>query len=225
MSGMRRLVATLGLGLGLTLASPGHACETDLEPPVIDHDGVQVWTCPISGNSLLAFEAHTLVQSTLSGLVGLLMDSAAGPKWVFRMNRIDMLRKDETAGTFLLRAESDFWPLKDRDVYLEGKVTQQPTTLAVSIDSRSTPAGRFPDNPDFVRMPSMIGQWEFRPAGQGKVLVIMSGRADPGGSIPGFLVNLVIQETPYRTLLGLRRQVSERRYQQMRIPGIREPQR
>lgn len=223
MSGMRRLAGWLLLGLFLT--GPGQACETDLEAPVIDRDGVQVWTCAVPGNGLLAFEARTTVQSTLSGLVALLMDTAAAPQWVFRMNRIDMLRQDEEAGTFLLRAESDFWPLKDRDVYLEGKVMQQPATLLVAIDSRSTPAGRYPPHPDFVRMPLMIGQWEFRPIGQGRVQVTMSGRADPGGSIPGFLVNLVIQETPYRTLLGLRQQIQQRRYQQMHIAGIREPQR
>jgi hypothetical protein len=57
------------------------------------------------------------------------------------------------------------------------------------------------------------------------VQVIMTGQADPGGRIPDLLVNLVIQETPYRTLLGLRRQITATRYQQMHISGIREPAR
>jgi hypothetical protein len=33
----------------------------------------------------------------------------------------------------------------------------------------------------------------------------MIGRANPSGNIPFGVVNLIIHETPYRTLLGLRR--------------------
>lgn len=221
MSGMKQVWAWLWLGL----AGISQACDTESVPPVIDRNNVQVWTCTAPGTPLLGFEARTTVQSSLSGLVGLLMDTASAREWVFRMNRIDLLRQDEKAGTFLLRAESDFWPLKDRDVYLEGRVTQHPATLAVAIDSRSTPAGRHAERPDFVRMPFMLGHWEFQPLGQGRVQVIMTGQADPGGRIPDLLVNLVIQETPYRTLLGLRRQIIAPRYQQMHISGIREPAR
>lgn len=208
--------------LWLGLAGVSQACDTTVAP-VIDRNHVQVWTCRMAGTPLLGFEARTMVQSSLSGLVGLLMDTAHAPEWVFRMNRIDLLRQDEKAGTFLLRAETDFWPLKDRDVYLEGRVSQHPATLSVAIDSRSTPVGRFPERRDFVRMPFMLGHWEFEPLGQGWVEVTMAGQADPGGRIPDLLVNLVIQETPYRTLLGLRRQITGSRYQQMHIDGIREP--
>lgn len=211
--------------LWMSLAGIAQACDTTASPPVIARQQVEVWTCRTPGTPLLGFTARTTVQSTLSGLVGLLMDTTAAPEWVFRANRIDLLRQDERAGTFLVRAESDFWPLKDRDVYLEGRVVQHPATLMVAIDSRSTPAGRHPERADFVRMPFMVGHWEFRPLGQGRVEVIMTGQADPGGYIPDLLVNLVIQETPYRTLLGLRRQITLKRYQQMHIPGIREPAR
>jgi hypothetical protein len=73
-------------------------------------------------------------------------------------------------------------------------------------------------------MRSMRGVWQFRPLGQGLVEVSMSGHADPGGHIPDFLINLMIKETPYRTLLGLRHVISGAKYQQERVPGIREPQ-
>lgn len=213
----------LCLWLWLGLALSGHACGLD-ETPVIDRNQVQVWTCEIPNQPLRGFKAVTRVKSSLSGLLGLLLDTHAAPRWVYRTDRLELLRLDTRAGTFTVRAETDFWPLKDRDVVVNGRIAQDPETLTVSIDSRSTAPGQFPERDGFVRMPGMEGRWEFRPLGQGEVEVTMTGHADPGGRIPDFLINLVIKETPYRTLLGLRRMIAEGSYQQQRIAGIREPQ-
>lgn len=189
---------------------------------VIEHNQVKVWTCAIPGEPLRGFRAVTTVRSSLSGLVALLLDTGAAPQWVFRTNRIELLRRDDRAQTFTIRAETNFWPLQDRDVVMNGRIYQDPASLAVHIDSQNTAPGQYPERSEFVRMPKMRGNWEFRPVGNGLVEVSMTGLADPGGSIPDFLVNLVIKETPYQTLLGLRQVVAQPRYQQARIEGIRE---
>ena len=106
------------------------------------------------------------------------------------------------------------------DVVLAGQIVQDEKTGVVMIRSRST--GQYPVNPDFVRMPDMVGDWIFRPLGGGKVEVTMIGRANPSGNIPFGVVNLIIHETPYRTLLGLREVIGAERYQRSRLKQIRE---
>lgn len=217
-----------GLLLGLllsALATTGHACGSDARDvqQVLSRNAVIVWTCEIPAEPLRGFKAVTTVRSSLSGLVALLLDTTAAPQWVFRTSRIELLRRDDRAQTFTVRAETDFWPLQDRDVVINGRIAQDPASLVVVIDSQSAPPGQYPIRDEFVRMPNMRGHWEFRPLGNGLVEVTMTGIADPGGAIPGFLVNLVIKETPYQTLLGLRRLVGQPRYQQSHLEGIREP--
>lgn len=220
-----RFTATLALCAALAAAvGPTWACapsDADLRQ-VIDRNHVRVWTCAIPTEPLRGFRAVTTVRSSLSGLVALLLDTGAAPEWVFRTNRIELLRRDDRAQTFTVRAETNFWPLQDRDVIINGRIHQDPASLTIHIDSQSVPPGQFPEQEEFVRMPNMRGNWEFRPIGNGMVEVTMTGIADPGGSIPDFLVNLVIQETPYQTLQGLRRIVGQPRYQQARVEGIRE---
>lgn len=214
----------LWLALALLLPAAAHACgpaDQDVEQ-VIDRHQVRVWTCVVPAEPLRGFKAVTTVRSSLAGLVALLLDTTAAPQWVFRTNRIELLRRDDRAQTFTVRAETNFWPLQDRDVVVNGRVYQDPASLVVHIDSQSAPPGQYPTRPDFVRMPNMRGNWEFRPVGNGLVEVTMSGIADPGGSIPDFLVNLVIKETPYQTLLGLRKVIGQAKYQQARVEGIRE---
>lgn len=219
---MRRQILA-GLGLLLALAGPVPAIAGD-DRLVIDRQQVKVWTVAEPGAPLRGFRAVTTVRSSLSGLVSLLMDTAAAPAWVYRTERMQLLHSDERAGTFTVLAEMDFWPLPDRDVVVEGKVSQDPATLVVTVESRGVDSATVPPRAEFVRMPSMRGRWEFRPLSKGLVEVRMSGHADPGGHIPDFLVNLMIKETPYRTLLGLRRSIEAAHYQQVRLPGIREPQ-
>jgi hypothetical protein len=72
-------------------------------------------------------------------------------------------------------------------------------------------------------MPDMAGTWMFRPIGNGWVEVTMIGRANPGGNIPAGVVNLIIHETPLRTMQAMRRVVGEAKYQKTPVPQIREP--
>lgn len=221
----KRLTATFALCAALAAAVDAAWACAPSDPDfraVIDRNHVRVWTCAIPAEPLRGFRAVTTVRSSLSGLVALLLDTGAAPEWVFRTSRIELLRRDDRAQTFTVRAETNFWPLQDRDVVINGRIQQDPDSLTVHIDSQSTPPGQYPERQEFVRMPNMRGNWEFRPLGNGMVEVTMSGIADPGGSIPDFLVNLVIEETPYQTLLGLRRVVGLPRYQQARVEGIRE---
>lgn len=210
------------LALAVVLCAPAHAMPG--EQLAIDRQDVRVWTVPTPGEPLRGFRAVTTVRSTLAGLVALLMDTEAAPRWIFRTERMQLLRCDERAGTFVVLADMDFWPLTGRDAVVEGRIVQDPDSLAVLVDSRSTALAEVPPRAGRVRMPALRGRWDFRPLPDGRVEVTMSGHADPGGRIPDFLVNLMIKETPYRTLLGLRREIAAPKYQQYRNPAIREPQ-
>jgi hypothetical protein len=189
-----------------------------------ERDGIRVWTREISGYPIRAFKAEMTVKSNLAGLVNLIMDTENASRWVYRTDRIQLLKRDNEKATFVIRVETDFpWPLTNRDVVLGGSVVQEEKTGTVTIQSNSLPAGEYPESPDFVRMPDMAGTWMFRPIGNGWVEVTMIGRANPGGNIPAGVVNLIIHETPLRTMQAMRRVVGEARYQKTPVPQIREP--
>ncbi len=214
-----RMVSLLLLLLATTGAS---ATEWELAR---DRNGVKVWTREEPGFPISAFKAVTVVDSSLSGLVSLILDTDSVSQWAYRVLRIEVLSRDDAAATFIIRTETDFpWPLSNRDVVLAGQVSQDEKSRIVTVRSRSTPLGQYPPHPDFVRMPEMIGDWIFRPLGHGKVEVTMIGRANPAGNIPFGVVSLIIHETPYQTLIGLRKIIGQERYQRARLSQIRELQ-
>lgn len=205
----------------LVLIAPVQAGE--VERLALDRDRIQVWTMRVPGEPLRGFRAVTTVRSSLGALVALLMDTDAAPQWVYRTDHMELLASDAHAGTFRVHARMDFWPLHDRDVVVAGRVAQDPVSRTVTVVSRSASREGPPPAPGILRMKAFEGRWELRPVGSGEVEVTMSGHADPGGYLPAFLVNLVVEEAPYRTLKGLRRMVAAPKYQAARVEGIREP--
>lgn len=191
--------------------------------PAQDKEGIAVWTRAAPGFPVHEFKAVTIVKSTLQGLVCLIMDTDHAPDWVFRTNRIELLSRDDNSGEFLVRVMTNFpWPLRDRDVVVQGNVRQRPDGV-VTVTSRSAPATLQSRDPGYVHMPYFSGLWIFRPLGNGRIEVTLQGLADPGGIIPSGIVNLIIHETPYQTLRGLRRVIGMPRYQTAVMPQLREP--
>jgi hypothetical protein len=134
----------VGLAL-LLLASVGsQASEWELAR---DRNGIKVWTRDEPGYPIRAFKAVTTVDSSLSGLVNLIMDTERVSEWAYRILRVEVLARDDVAATFVIRTETDFpWPLSNRDVVLAGQIVQdeknrsghdsQPLDGTVSGESR-----------------------------------------------------------------------------------------
>ena len=212
----------VGVALLLLVSVVSQAAEWELAR---DRNGIKVWTRNEPGYPIRAFKAVTTVDSSLSGLVSLIMDTDHVSEWAYRILGVNVLTRDDDAATFVIYTKTDFpWPLSNRDVVLAGQIAQDEKTKLVTIRSRSTPAGQYPEQPGFLRMPDMVGDWIFRPLGAGKVEVTMIGRANPSGNIPFGVVNLIIHETPYRTLQGLRQVIGADRYQRARLKQIKELQ-
>lgn len=189
-----------------------------------ESDGIRVWTREVPGSPVRAFKASMVVKTTLSGLVNLIQDTESAKRWVYSTERIQMVKQDVEKGSFVVRAQMNFpWPLTDRDVYVAGQVVQDERSLAVTINSRGVYGPEYPEDPDYVRMPSMDGTWLFRPLGNGMVEVTMIGHSDPGGHIPPGIVNMLLDMTPRKTLEGMRRLLPDARYQKVPVQQIREP--
>lgn len=211
------------LTVSLFLAGVAHAAAEEWSL-ARDRDGIKVWTREVPGHPIRAFKATMTVNSTLTSLLNLILDTESASRWVYRTNRIELLERDVDKATFVIRVETNFpWPLMNRDVIVAGSIEQDEVTKAVSVSSYSVRREEYPPAPGYIRMPNMEGNWTLRPVGDGRIEVTMLGRADPGGSIPAGIVNLIIHETPYNTLQGMRRLVNDPRYRKTPLPQIVEP--
>src|SRR6218665_1930136 len=133
------------------LARPAMAADWQL---AVDSHDVRVWTRTIPDYPIREIRAETTVKSTLNGLVALLMDTDSAARWIYRTDRIDLLKRDDASGSFLIHIMTDFpWPLTDRDAVVEGRITQDASSGMIAVSSHAVTVSAYPATKDFVRMP------------------------------------------------------------------------
>lgn len=149
-----------------------------------------------------------------SSIEALLNDYAAIPRWMhFISSGRELARKSYVDRKLRFTTELP-WPLSDRDVVANFSVAEvAPGHIHIgAVDDPSAPA-----TPDYVRIPDLNGRLDFRffPATK-EVEATYEIVMDPGGYIPGWAANIVLKDTPYFTLLKLRRILAEPKYAQFR---------
>jgi hypothetical protein len=215
---LRRLIAML---LGGWIMTTNIYADSDWSL-ARERDGIKVWTKLEPNAPLRSFRATMTISSSLAGLVSLIMDTDNASAWTYKIERIDVLKRDDDKGSFAIRVKSSFpWPMSDRDAVVEGQIAQDENGV-VTIRSKASP-DLYPVDPDYIRMPEMNGLWTFKPLGNKQVEVTMEGYGNPGGSIPKAAINLLIHETPYMTLKGMRKVITDPKYQNSVVKLVKEP--
>jgi len=58
-----------------------------------------------------------------------------------------------------------------------------------------------------------VTRWILTPKPDGMLEIISEGHIDPEGPLPAWFTNRMLVDTPYKTMIGLRRQLIEDPYQ------------
>ena len=73
------------------------------------------------------------------------------------------------------------------------------------------------DTSHLIKIKHSHGYYILEPLQNNMTRVIWVQHTNPGGDIPSWLINLMIQEMPYKTLLALKEKVFEDKYQRTRL--------
>jgi hypothetical protein len=98
------------------------------------------------------------------------------------------------------------WPLTDRDLVVEAKITRDPVTGKRVVHAQPLP-NVIPEKKDLIRIKKYWQKWTVQPMDKGIVHVTLEGFVDPGGSIPAWLYNMVITETPLKVIREVKSRV------------------
>lgn len=211
---MRLLIAMLFTTL-FSINSYADSSEWELE---VEEDKAQlkIYTRKIEGSALKEFKGEMLVHEKLNTLVALMLDSDAAPKWMHECEKFEVIESINPRHQIIHFINGAPWPVSDRDAVISSKMTQNPETLEVRIDVEVV-SGYVPEDDDFVRIPRMKGFWSFTPQTGDQsdlVLVRYQVHAEPGGSLPAWLANSVVVDTPQYTMLNMLDMIKLEKYQQ-----------
>ena len=178
------------------------ACELK-----ISKDSIVVYTCKSTDSKLKSIKANFTVNAKLSVLAGHLLDVKDYVKWQYNVIHTEVIQKiSESEMIYHSEVEAP-WPLSNREVVMHLKITQDPMTKVMIFETTSVP-GFIPENDDLVRVKRSHVKWVVTPISNNELKVDYSFEADPGGSIPSWIINLSLAEGPYQTFRNIKKRIN-----------------
>lgn len=165
-------------------------------------NGVKVFTRAVEGEKVKQFRAEFEVRSTLEKAMEILDDIERYPSWQDNCEDAELVKSIDDSN-FIARYTSDTpWPFTDRDIVLRFK--RMPIENNRLVYDITNAAGAFPEQSGYVRIPQAGGKWEIVRRDDGMLAVSYQFSADPGGSIPKWLVNMFIVQGPHNSMVRMR---------------------
>lgn len=186
------------VAIGLLMGQPSLAQED--WSLAKDAEGIRIYVRNVEGSPLREFRGETQLKATPDDVVKVLRDADAFRKWMPDVAASELLKVTDTEQFHYLDNKAP-WPVSNRDgVYHFTYVKAGDGTVIIRVEAVPDYA---PLREGKVRIPQANGQWKLVPSAEG-VNVTYHMHASPGGSIPSWLANQTVVDTPYGTLKALR---------------------
>ena len=109
--------------------------------------------------------------------------------WDKKLTTIDVLLHEKGKRTQYYMIYDLPWPVTDRDLCVEVKITTDPVTNVRKINAIAL-NGLIPERNDMVRIKDYQQMWTITPAGNELTHIVLEGFVDPAGTVPKWISNL-----------------------------------
>ena len=162
-------------------------------------DSIKVYTRVVPNSPIKEFKASGTMKAKPEAIYAVLRDVPSYPKWIEDVKHAIKISEYDSGMTFYYQLALP-WPLKDRDMALEMKITSSENTILFALESNPELVAV---DEDFIRMVTVTGEWSIQQLDDEFCLVEHRFLADPEGSLPSWVVNMFIVDGPYQTMANL----------------------
>ncbi len=182
---------------------------------VKEKDGISVYTRKTELLEFKEFKGITCLDQPVSSFLAIITDVDNLTDWVYSVVEARLLKKSSDS-LLIYYAESKVpWPFDNRDGVYREKFEWDADKRVLVIQINCLPAYVKP-NDGIVRIPYAKGYWKVQEIEKGKIEIIFQMLVDPGGSIPAWLANAFVIDSPFETLQGLKEVIKEKKYQNIK---------
>ena len=175
-----------------------------------DKTGVKVYTKHVEGSGLKAIKATMTFPSDLSTCVAVLRDIPHLTELFPDCEKTEKVTQTDNDQVHYLHLNAP-WPVTDRDATFHLTYEYRPESETVFIQADIINE-KYPEQGGMIRLTKGIGTWTFKKAGD-QTELIYRFHGEPGGNIPDWLANSVVEDNPLEMLQNYRELVKLPRYQ------------
>ncbi len=174
-----------------------------------EKEGIKIYTRKDAGSVLKSFRGEADLHTTMEKVCNLIGNVKNVDWWDKNLREINVLlyEKDKHIQYYLVYGAP--WPVTDRDLCVDATITTDPVTGIRTIYSVPL-LNTIPENPEYVRIKNYWQKWVIQDMKNGTIHVYLEGYVDPAGSVPNWIYNMVITDTPLKIMRGIKERLEKK---------------
>lgn len=170
---------------------------------VKEKNGIKIYTRKEAGKSLKSYRGVTDINSPADKIFAQMEDINDTDWWDKNLTQIKVLNYEKNRNAQYYLVYDLPWPVPDRDLCVDVLITTNKVTGERKI-SANLLTGVIPESNDKVRIKDYRQIWTIIPSGKEMTHIVLEGSIDPSGTIPDWISNMLIIDSPYRAINGIR---------------------
>jgi len=168
-----------------------------------EKEGIKLYTSMETGESLKSYKGVAEINAPAEMVFAKIEDINNTDWWDKNLTgiRVMLYEKNKRAQYYLVYDLP--WPVTDRDLCVDVTVTIDPVSGVRKLTASPLP-GLVPEREDMIRIKDYRQTWTVTPDGRDKSHVELEGHVDPAGSIPDWIVNMIIVDSPIKAISELK---------------------
>lgn len=168
----------------------------------IHENGITIETNRDPRSDYLAFRARVEIDAHIDDVENFLLDSEKFVDWFDGCESSEVIEKFDDGSKTIKQVINFPWPASDRVFYT--KISKRKLTDTESVIELENSA-RKSENTDLVTGKLIEGRYLLKSIGTNRTYIEWSQLADPSGSLPSIVINNLVTDGPYKSLVAVRK--------------------
>ena len=196
---------------------------------VKEKNDIKVYTREVEGSDFLEFRGETVVEGSIAALVAVLYDTQNCPAWLHECSFGMTLEEVSFEENYIFEIYDLTFPVSDRGVILHSMLSWNDDGASLETyevqtfcEERDSSRCQKVKSLDVTPIKRSSGRYTFTTLDDNRTNVVWQQHVEPGGNIPTWLVNAMVVDLPYETLLKLQTLVTDAKYQGVTEKKLRQ---
>lgn len=191
------------------------SAEANKWEEIRNEDGIKVYIREYPGSNIVETFGETVIDARVEVIAEVLGDVPCQPEWMKDVKEVRIVKNIGKFENIVYYFMDSPWPVKDRDMLVDALAYPDNDTARIIVKAKAMCRDFIvPEKKDCIRITDMTSAWvlECDLQNRNKTKVFYTTRADVGGMIPDFLINLGNKENTFNLMKELRRMTAKQKY-------------
>lgn len=171
-----------------------------------EKDGIKIYTRKEFDSNLNSFKGEAYLHTSLDKVYAMIGNIENVDWWDEDIRDLKILSHKKNCFVHYYLVYDVPWPLADRDLCVQAHITTD-DEKGQRIVYTEPLLDVIPEKPNLIRIKKYWQRWTIQDIGNGVVHITLEGFVDPAGSVPAWLYNMVLTETPLKIIRGIKKRV------------------